>query len=190
MALAAGIALLPLCSSAESGGKEYLLGGSGTNIPLTQLLVKEFGKSHPEHALKVLSSISSAGGIKAAHKDRIQLGLSGRPFKDIERTWNLKYPPYAKTPLVLGVYPSVPDESVSTDEVLAIYAGKKTKWKDGSGIVVVLREEGDNGADILANALSGFKPILENAWRSGIWRTEYKDEDCNKTIERIKGAFG
>lgn len=190
MTLVAGIALLPLWSSAESGRTEYVLGGSGTNVPLTRLLVGEFGKSHPEHALKLLSSISSAGGIKAVHKGKIPLGLAGRPLKAMELTWDLTYLPCAKTPLVFGANSSVPDENVSTADVLAVYAGKKTKWKDGSTIVVVLREEGDNGAAILTQALDGFKPILENAWRSGIWRVEYKDDDCNKTLARIKGAFG
>lgn len=180
---------LPL-QAQESGPKEWVLGGSGANTLLTEVLAKAFTRKYPDIHIKVLSSIGSSGGIKGVYKGKITLGLVSRPFRGIERTWGLKSLPYARTVIVFGANPSVPDDNLSTKDVLDIYAGKRSKWSDGSRIVVLVREDGDSSAEVLAKTIAGFKDILENAWRSGIWRIEYRDSECNASIGRIRNALG
>lgn len=174
----------------ESATKEFVLGGSGTNTLLTEVLVKAFREKHPGVNIRVLSSIGSSGGIRGVHKDKIALGLVARPLRGIEQTWGLKALPYARTIIVFGANPAVTDDNISTRDVVDIYTGKRSKWSDGGRIVVLVREEGDSSAEVLMKAVVGFKEILENAWRSGIWRVEYRDGECNASIERLKNAIG
>ncbi len=176
--------------AAEDERKELLLAGSGTNTLMTEVLVKAFVDKHPDIPLKVLPSIGSTGGIKAVHRGRIELGLTSRPFRGLERTWNLKALPYARSVVAFGANPAVPDDNLSTQDVIDIYSGKRKKWSNGGTIVVLVREEGDSGAELLMKAIAGFKEILENAWRSGIWRIEYRDVECNNFIARAKNAMG
>lgn len=176
--------------ASEGGRKELIFAGSGTNTLMTQVLVKAFVDRHPDIPIKVLPGIGSTGGIKAVHKGKIALGLVSRPLRGIEQTWNLKALPYAQTVVVFGANPSVPDDNLSTQDVIDIYFGKRSKWSNGSTIVVLAREEGDSGAEVLMKAIAGFKDIMENVWRSGIWRIEYRDGECNNSIARTKNAMG
>lgn len=169
---------------------ELVLAGSGTNVILIETLVKAFMRRHPNSPFKVLPSIGSTGGIKGAHQGRIALGLASRPLRSLEQTWGLTTKPYARTVVAFGANPSVPDDRLSTRDVMDIYSGKRNKWNNGSNIVVLVREEGDSGADVLIKHIDGLKDILENAWRSGMWRIEYRDDDCNKSLAKIKNAMG
>lgn len=189
--MAAAVLALSQPAQAQAQDRtEWIVAGSGTNILLTQTLAGAFMEKHPGISIKVLPSIGTTGGIRSVHKGKIMLGLASRPLKGLEQTWNLKVTPYARTALVFGANPSVPDDNLSAQDVMDLYSGKRSKWSNGRKIVVLLREEGDSGAEVLMKALEGFKDILENAWRSGMWRIEYRDAECNKSIERIKDAVG
>lgn len=188
--MVATLAFAQSVEAAEDGRKDFIFAGSGTNTLMTEVLVKAFVARHPDIPIKILPGIGSTGGIKAVHKGKIALGLAARPLRGIEQTWNLKVLPYARTVVVFGANPAVPDDNLSAQDVRDIYLGKRSKWSDGSTIIVLAREEGDSGADILMKAIPGFKVILENVWRSGIWRIEYRDGDCNISIAKIKNALG
>lgn len=174
----------------EGGAAEWVLAGSGTNTLLTEVLVKAFMEKNPGVRIKVIPSIGSTGGIKAVHVNKIAVGLASRPFRGLERTWGLKALPYARTVIAFGVNPSVLDDNLSKKDVLDIYSGKRKKWSDGGRIFVLAREEGDSSVEVLSNNISGFKAVIESAWRSGTWRVEYRDSDNNATIERIKDSVG
>ena len=168
----------------------FILGGSGVNIPLTKLLAQAFTAKNAEIQLKVLPSIGTTGGVKAVHKGKIDLGLASRALSGTETTWGLKAVPYAKAILVFAVNPSVSEDNITNDDVLAIYDGKKNRWKNGSAIIVLMREEGDSGAELLTSKIPGIKETFQRAWHSGIWRIEYRDTDCARSIERLKNSIG
>jgi len=175
---------------AKEKATEFVVAGSGTNLPLTRLLAKAFMKKYPSIRLVVPESIGSTGGIRAVQKGKISLGLASRPLRDKEKGWKLTLRPYARTIVVFAVHPSVPEENITTEEVLAIYSGKKRKWRNGERIFVISREKGDSGAGLLAKQLAGFGEIIERAWKSGIWRIEYRDYENNESIQRLKNAIG
>ncbi|OGR94532.1 MAG: hypothetical protein A2902_04245 [Elusimicrobia bacterium RIFCSPLOWO2_01_FULL_64_13] len=194
---AAGFVLLTLCLGpghvvAEQGKKPvtYVLAGSGTNLAITSELARAFMEKNPGVKLHVPESMGSTGGLKALHKGRIHAALVSRPLRKIEKTWNLKVTAYARTIVVFGANPSVPDSGVTADQVLSILDGRTAKWSDGSPITVLIREEGDSGAEVLTGHFKGMREVLEKAYRSGIWRIEYTDRNCNHSIARIKGSFG
>lgn len=187
----AGMGLLAQAVCAQQADRqEWLVAGSGTNTLLTKVLVEAFTDRHPDIRIRVGSSIGSTGGIKAVHAGKIALALTSRPLRTEEQSWNLKSLSYARTAVVFGVNSSVPDGAVSTQDVLDIFAGRRDKWSNGDTIVVVMREEGDSGAELLMNAIPDIRSLFEKAWRAGTWRIEYRDAECNRTLERLKGAIG
>lgn len=175
---------------AKSPEPELILGGSGSSVPLTLKLLEAYLAVRPAARLKILASIGSTGGIKAAHKGKVAVGLASRPLRPMEKTWGLTVVPYASAPLVFAVHPSVPVDGVTLESLYALYEGRQRRWPGGGAVLVVMREEGDSGAELLMERYPRFKEIFPRAWQSGIWRVEYREDDAAAAIERFKGAVG
>lgn len=188
--LVAAVTLVITLQSIAAEKTEFIIAGSGSNIPITKILVEEFLAKNPGVPIKVLPSIGSTGGIKAVHQGKIDLAIISRPLRTAEKNWNLTITPYAKSMLVFAVNSSVLEESVTPTEAIQIYDGKKTKWSNGNSIIVVIREEGDSGAELLVSLVPALKDIFVRAWQSGIWRIEYREQEATDAIERTKDTFG
>lgn len=106
-------------------GTTLVFAGSGANLPIVRILARTFQRLHPEITVDVPASIGSAGGIRAAAGGAIALGLISRELKDKEKGKGLTVLNYARTPLILGVHPSVAEDNITHEELLDIYRGKK-----------------------------------------------------------------
>lgn len=56
------------------------------------------------------------------------MGLTSRALKEDEIKDGLKQIPYAQIGVVIGVNARVPQDSITEQELVDIYAGKKTTW--------------------------------------------------------------
>lgn len=166
------------------------LAGSGTNLPLTRALAESFVARNPAARIVVFESIGSSGGVMAVYDDVVDLGLVSRPLKDHESALGVLPIPYARVPVVAAVNLSVPDRSITTDELVDIYAGRKVAWSDGSPIVVLQREPGDSGHRAVAAALPAFAAADEAAYRSRRWRVILHDSAMEEALAMTPGAVG
>jgi phosphate transport system substrate-binding protein len=177
-------------ASATPQGTPLVFAGSGTNLPVVRALAQAFQRSHPDIAIDVPASIGSGGGIQAASDGAIALGLISRELKDKEKGKGLTVINYARTPLIIGVHPSVAEDNITHAELLDIYRGKKRTWRDGRDIVVLTREPSDSSIEVLIKGVPGFKEVYEESQQARRWNTLLKDVVMNETLARTPHAIG
>lgn len=164
--------------------------GSGTNLPIVRVLAKAFQRSHPGIEIDVPESIGSTGGIQAVAYGAIALGLISRELKDKEKGKGLTVLTYARTPMIIGVHPSVPEDNITYEELLNIYRGKKRTWRDGNDIVVLTREPGDSSIEVLVRGIPGFREAYDESLKAKRWTVLLSDLKMNETLAKTPDAVG
>lgn len=191
-----GIALLAqiISPAAESGGEvpktSLTFAGSGTNLPIVRVLARAFEKKHPGIRIEVPASIGSTSGIRAAADGAIAIGLISRPLKETEKSLGLETVTYARTPLVIGVHPSVAEENITHAEIIDIYRGKKSSWKNGGEIIVLTREPGDSTIEVMNKGVPGFREVYEESQKAKRWTVLLKDLEMNLALAKTTNAIG
>jgi len=165
-----------------------VLAGSGSNLPMSRLLVDGFRGEGPTPIVQ--PSIGSGGGIRALLDGVIDIALVSRPLKERERALGLVSMPYARVPIVIAVHSDVPDTNISTPELVAIYAGHRHTWSDGSPISVLQRERGDSSHRAVGSVVAGFEETNEEAYREARWRVLYHDDAMTDALDSTPGSIG
>jgi phosphate transport system substrate-binding protein len=106
------------------------LAGSSTMAPLVEALGKRFRRLHPEVIIEVEMGGSSRG-IHDVREGACNIGMVGRSLKDDER--DLLGFPIARDGVCLIVHRDNPVKSLSSEQVVGIYTGKITNWKEIDG---------------------------------------------------------
>jgi phosphate transport system substrate-binding protein len=169
---------------------EFRIGGTGSALGIMRLLAADFMSEHPDVRIKVLRSLGSGGGIKAAMAGAIGLGVSSRPLKEEERSRGAVETEFARTPFVFAVSTSSQVRAITPDELAHIYAGKKKTWADGSPIRIVLRPDGDIDTKIIKSISPELqRAVLAAEARPGV-QFSVTDQDAANDLEKIPGAIG
>jgi phosphate transport system substrate-binding protein len=164
--------------------------GSGTNLPLTRVLVQEFKALTPAAPIVVYDSIGSGGAIRAVEDCAIDIGLLSRHLKSAEKREDFEIIPYARTLAVIGVNAGVKENDITSRSLVDMYEGKKRNWMDGSPIVVLQREASDSTNEVFFRFLPVFKKVNEAAYRSNLWSVLFTDDDMLEALEDTDGAIG
>lgn len=165
------------------------LAGSGSNLPLTRALSAAFPRDLGPHPV-VHASIGSGGGIRALLDGVIDIALVSRPLREGEREQGLVVIPYARVPVVVAAHVSVPDHTLTSSQLISIYAGAQPTWSDGSRVVVLQRERGDSSHIAMDRELPRFAEANEDAYRRSRWRVLYRDEAMREALADTHGAIG
>ena len=128
---------------ARGNSAEFIIAGSTSVQPYVEILVEEYGHTHPGRFIDVQGGGSSAG-IQAVESDTAQLGMSSRNLKENERhLWSMEI---AKDGLAIIVHPSNNVMDLTLEELRSIYAAEITNWSMLGGpdaaIHIITREEG------------------------------------------------
>jgi phosphate transport system substrate-binding protein len=190
-ALAIALANPPECvEGATASAAPLVFAGSGTNLAITRLLGQAFVRTRPDVTIEVPASIGSTGAIQAAADGTVALGLTSRPLKEPEKALGLKVRPYARSAIVFGAHPTVGDDGISFDELLGIYRGTKTRWRDGREIVVLSRQPTDSGIEVLEREIPGFREVYAESQKAKRWITLYTDQEMNQALVKTPYAIG
>jgi phosphate transport system substrate-binding protein len=165
------------------------LAGSGSNLPLTRALAEAHAETERVQ-LVVHESVGSRGGIRAVHDGVIHIGLVSRSLVADEQDLGLVVTPYARSPVVVAVNASVPDEGLTSEELLDVYRGVKTRWSDGSRVVVLHREQGDSSHRAVERHLPELAAISDEAHREGRFRVLYDDAAMEEALVSTPGGIG
>jgi phosphate transport system substrate-binding protein len=164
--------------------------GSGANLAIMRLLAEAFTRTHPRIEIEVPATIGSSGGIRAVADGAITVALVSRSLRDSEKALGLTLRPYARTAVVIGAHPTVADEGITVDELVQIYRGVKSRWRDGREIVVLTREPGDSSIEILARSVPAFGAAYGESQRARRWTTLFTDQEMNAMLESTPYATG
>jgi phosphate transport system substrate-binding protein len=170
--------------------KKLTAAGSGVNLGITRILAEAFIKEHPNITIDVPGSIGTRGAIKAVTDGAITFGLISRPLTEEEKKLGLVAQPYAQTAIIIGAYPSVPDEGITSRELIEIFKGTKTRWKNGQEIIVQAREKSDSGFSVLENNIPGFREAYAESHAANRWTIYFTDQDANRALSTTPYAIG
>ena len=136
--------------------------GTGENQEVLRVLAKKFESLHPGVKVDVPDTIGSGGGIKALQKGKTDLARTGRPLKDTEKS-GLVETMFGTSPAVFATHHGVKINNLTTAQILDIYSGKITNWKEVGGpdakIYPTSREPGDSARSLLEISMPGFKEL-------------------------------
>lgn len=129
--------------------EEIVINGSTTVLPVMQKVAESYMAINNDVDL-VVSGGGSGNGIKALTDGLCTIAMSSRDMKDNERELAQKKGvnpvriPVAVDALVPVVHPSNPVQSLTLEQLRAIYMGEVTNWKDLGGadkaIAVISRD--------------------------------------------------
>lgn len=186
------MAALLLVTGHASGeaGEPLVFAGSGSSLSSIRLLVAAFTKSLPDVRIQVPASIGSTGAVRAAADGAVSAGLISRPLRGPERQLGLTVVPYASTAVVIGVHPGVPDEDITGAELVQVYRGTRTRWRDGREILVLTREPGDSAIEVLEQEVSGFRDAYVESQAARRWMVVFTDQEMNARLAATPSALG
>jgi phosphate transport system substrate-binding protein len=169
---------------------ELHLAGSGTNVGLTRRLADAFRATHPDRHIVVHESIGSEGGIRAVSDGAISLGLISRPLSLQERQLSLQVVPYARVAVVIAGHPGVRAQSLTRQDLLALYRGARPRWPTGEPVRVIQRERGDSANRAVGSVLPSFAAVDQSARRARRWRVVYADTAMREALLATPGGVG
>lgn len=186
MSLLAAGAVIPACVFAAT----LKIGGTGTDLGTMRLLADAYQKRMPGTKLEIQPSVGSSGGISAVIAGALDISISSRPLKDDERAKGAREYAYAKTPFVMAVNLRTQVKQLTSTEIISIYDGTMTRWKDGSAIRLILRPESETDTKLLVNFIPGIEAAMARAYQRRGPPISSTDQEAADQIEKIPGAVG
>jgi phosphate transport system substrate-binding protein len=189
-ALGAGAAKKGPAPRAPEAGAALDLAGSGSNVPLVRVLAKAFGERAPGVRVVVHESIGSTGGVRAARDGQVELGLVSRPLTADEAKLGLVVVPHARVAVVVAAHPGVREDDLGAADLVTLYRGERSRFRDGAPVVVLQRERGDSSHLVVGREVPGFAAANDDALRAGRWRVLYHDRAMQEALMATDGAIG
>ena len=171
------------------GGEILRFAGCDANLAITRLLAKVFTEKRPEVRVQ-FETVGSTNGIALAAAGAVHIGLVSRPFRDAEEGRGLAFRPYAKTAVVIGADPSIPQTTLTTADLLALYRGTKQRLGNSTDIVFLTREEGDSSVVTLKQTLSGFAEAYAFGAKAHHWTVLYNEPTMHEALLMFPFAVG
>lgn len=180
--------LLAFCNPAWAD--ELIVVGTGDGVEMLQAVAKRFHDVEPSIDVKIPPSIGSGGGIAAVGSGTAKLARVARVLTDAERARGLLYVPIAKISCAFFVHPSAGVTQLSGEQLVGIYTGRISNWKEVGGadqrIRVVRREESDSTLTTLRATMPGWRELAITE-RS---KTATSTQEAVETVRLTEGAIG
>lgn len=148
---AVALVLATGCKSekSEQAASKLTLSGASTLAPLVSEVAKRFEKKNPGTRVDVQMGGSSRG-VLDARQGLVDIGMVSRDLKPDES--DLDAHPVARDGICIIVHQTNPVASLTDEQIVSIFTGKITNWKDVGGadkpIVVVNKAEGRSTLDL------------------------------------------
>ncbi len=176
--------------AADAPPTHVTVAGSGSNLASARLLAEAFRKVRPDILVNIPASLGTKGGIRAAAEGAVALGLVSRELEGPETTLGLAFRTYARTAIVLGAHPTVADDGLTSRDVVEIYRGSKTRWRDGREIVVLTRQAGESSIEVMFREIKEFKAAYQESDRVKRWATFFTDQEMDRALTATPYALG
>jgi phosphate transport system substrate-binding protein len=193
---AATLAAALLATSLQAGtmpaasANELAVVGTGDGMEMLSAIAAAYSADNPGKFVKIPPSIGSGGGIRAVGTDTAVLARIARPLTQAEMAEGLIYMPVARINSAIYAHPGAGVKALTGAQVVAIFAGKITNWREVGGadlrIRVVRREDADSTLQVLREFMPGWK-TLEFTEKSKLSTTT---QDALQSVQDNPGAIG
>jgi phosphate transport system substrate-binding protein len=173
---------------ADQAAQTLVAAGCDANVPITSLLARAFRRQRPDIVIG-LRSVGSTNGVALAAAGAVQIGLLSRPLLAGEEGLGLTYRAYARTAVIIGADPDVPDVTLRATDLLRIYRSG-LRWSTGDDVVLLTREQGDSGVTSLKDRLPGFAEAYAAGAATGRWTVLYSEQAMHEALLTFPFALG
>lgn len=164
--------------------------GTGACEAVLGKLAAAFNARHPGYAVAVPPSTGSGGGIRAVMEGEAALARVARPLEAGEAGAGLRYRAFARDAVVFAVGRDVTVESLTWEELAAIFSGRIKSWDEVGGprapIRLLLREEGDSSLREIRRQVREFREI---SFDKGA-KVLYHDREMVEMLTKYRTAIG
>ncbi len=164
--------------------------GTGDGMEVLRALGSAFSEQHKSVDIVIPPSIGSGGGVAAVGSGKSVLGRVARKLTDTETASGIVYRPIARLPASFFTHPDAGVTSLTSAQLLDIFAGRVTNWKEVGGkdvrIRVVRREDTDSTLTVLRASMPGWKDLAISEKS----KTATTTQEAVNTTREVSGAIG
>ena len=164
--------------------------GTGDGIDVLRAIAASFMQQQESAQIEISPSIGSGGGIAAVGSGKAILGRVARRLTAAETVSGIVYKPIARLPSAFIVHPDCGVKAVTSDQLVAIYSGRLTNWKELGGvdmrIRVVRREDQDSTLTVLRASMPGWHDLVITEKSKMATTTQ----EAIETVRDVPGAIG
>lgn len=184
------LVLIALTTTLSGGAlaQTITVGGSGVGVGIFTLLGAAYQERRPGIRIKVLQSLGSAGGIKAARAGAIDLGFSARPLNSDEQAGALWFP-IADTAMVFVTSKLDHGLDMTTAKLLEIYSKHVSTWPDGREIRAILRPAHDSTTVMLRTIAPEVAAAVDAIYQEHGLAMAATDQEALDLAEHLPGSL-
>lgn len=184
------VTALGFAADAQAETRVLEVVGTGDGIDLLRAVAEGFNEQESAVRVEIPASIGSGGGIAAVGSGKSILGRVARKLSESEIASGIVYKPIARLPSAFFVHPGAGVSAVTSDQLVRIYSGQITNWKELGGedqrIRVVRREDTDSTLVVLRASMPGWRD-LQITEKS---KTATSTQEAIDTVREVSGAIG
>lgn len=173
----------------EPAAETLTFAGCDANVPLTRVLARAFTQRRPEIAIR-LQTVGSTNGVALTVAGAIDVGLVSRPLRPAEPGLGLSSLPYARTAVIIGADPDVPDIVLTRDDLVGLYRGTRRLWSGGRELALLTREDGDSSVASLKENLPGFGEAYAAGSNASHRTVLYSEPAMHEALLTVPFALG
>jgi phosphate transport system substrate-binding protein len=187
--LAVLVAWLPVDAVAATLAPS-VFAGADPCLPIVRVLARSFRQERPDVRLDIPEAIGSHGALRALAEGEVTVALLAGPVDAVKAGRDVRVVPFARTALVVAVHPSVPETDITSPDLVRIYRGTKTRWRDGHEIVVLTRDHGDHTIVVFSRNVAGFREAYEAGRGSRRWQVLATDRQMHVALSHTAHGLG
>jgi phosphate transport system substrate-binding protein len=184
---ALALASVALVATPALGADKVRIGGTGGALEILRIISEPL-RAADGAVIEVLPSLGSAGALRAVLAGAIELAISARSLTAEEATKGLKAVPFASTPLVFVTSHATPD-AMTSKELVAAFAAKDPRWRDGSPIRLILRPRSDFDTQLMIQIFPGMGEAVAAARKRPDLPMPATDQDSAELAGQLRGSL-
>ena len=177
-------------SGASAAETIVTVGGTGSALGSMKKLAELYEQSHPGIRIRILPSLGSTAGIKAAIGGAVDVGVTSRPLTENERQQGAMEVEYARSPFVFIANHGSTKKDITVQELEKIYSDPSARWSDGSRIRLILRPEKDIDTKLVRNLSPGMEQAMKRAHARPGMIMALTDQEATDAVVKTPGALG
>jgi phosphate transport system substrate-binding protein len=131
-----------------------IIPGSGNPEYVLRELAQAFNSQQKQHQVIIPPTTGTAGALREVTEGTASIGRVGRPLRETELSSGLAYHPLGRDPVVFVGGAGVSVRAVTRAQMVDVYTGKLSNWRDLGGKPGPLRVIGREGTDASRQAIA------------------------------------